>query len=61
LSGRRGRSNRVSEGAEMDTQATKRVLVVANRTAATPRLMDEIRRHADADACEFTLLIPQGG
>jgi hypothetical protein len=37
---------------------TSHVLVVANRTAAAPRLLDEISRRAQAGPCQFTLLIP---
>ena len=42
----------------LESSAPARVLIVANRTAATPALIEAVRRRAASGPCTFTLLVP---
>ena len=43
----------------MEPSTPTRVLIVAKRTAATPPLIEAVRRRAASGPCTFTLLVPR--
>jgi hypothetical protein len=45
--------------ARVVSESEAHVLVVAHRTAATPRLVEEVRRRTEAGPCRITLLVPR--
>jgi uncharacterized membrane-anchored protein len=55
---RRDRIEEEAPSPEAEALAVPRVLVIANKTAATPSLVDAVRERAAAGPAEFVLLVP---
>jgi hypothetical protein len=52
--------NATEEGSiAMEASTPRHILIVAHRTAATPPLLEEVRRRASEGPCRFTLLVPR--
>jgi len=48
-----------SRGEQRPSEGATRVLVVAHRTAATPKLLSAVEARASRGSCVFTLLVPR--